>query len=60
MLKASGNYTDRLAFRNPDGHIVLLIANQQAHEYPVTLQVGDWQTTIPLSPGSIRTVVIGG
>lgn len=60
LLKASGNYTDRLAFLNPDGRIVLLVANQQAHAYPVTLQVGDWQTTITLSPGSIRTVVIGG
>lgn len=60
MLKASGNYTDRLAFLNPDGRIVLLVANQQAHAYPVTLQVGDWQTTITLSPSTIRTIVIGG
>ncbi|MDO4162941.1 MAG: glycoside hydrolase family 30 protein [Bacteroides sp.] len=52
-----GNYTDALAFQNPDGSIVVLAANQQDKDKKVTIKIKDLTYSPVLAAHSVNTFV---
>lgn len=53
-------YENQLAFRNPDGSIVLVFQNDMSTEMPVTVMLGGQVCTYTLPADSFSTVVITG
>ena len=58
-LKLMGTWSDALAFRNPDGTIVLIVANvgKSASDKVLTLQMGDRFGTVTIPAHSFSTFV---
>lgn len=50
LVATEGEWGDRLAFTNPDGSVVVVVANRSDNDYPVTLNIDGRRTdriTIP-------------
>ena len=54
-LESCGNFDDALAFRAPDGKVVLILANKQAFAQPVSVKVGALNLSAKLPPKSFNT-----
>jgi glucosylceramidase len=57
-LEVTGTCDDALAFRNPDGTVVLLVRNELPHPQLLQAQVGDRPVTIELPADSIGTLAL--
>ena len=57
-LHTTGENADVLAFRNPDGSLVVTLANPGFTERSVTITVGDRMSRLVLKAGSVNTVVL--
>ena len=57
-LATGGAYDDILAFRNPDGSIVLIVANQSEETRTVTIRIGDMVLSPELEANSLNTLKI--
>ncbi|MEZ5070754.1 MAG: glycoside hydrolase family 30 beta sandwich domain-containing protein [Bacteroidales bacterium] len=55
-LGTEGEDADVLAFRNPDGSVVVLIANQGTEAKQVAIRIGDLTVTPELAPQSLNTL----
>jgi glucosylceramidase len=55
-LETSGTCDDALAFRNPDGTVILLLRNELAHAQRVTVRLQQRTVALELPPDSIATV----
>lgn len=51
-------YTDQIAFRNPDGSMVLVASNPLAQPLPVRFVIGNRVLPLTLAPDSLNTVVL--
>jgi glucosylceramidase len=51
-------YDNLLAFRNPDGQIVLVLQNDMADPLPMRMRLGARQASVTLPPDSFNTVLI--
>jgi trehalose/maltose hydrolase-like predicted phosphorylase/O-glycosyl hydrolase len=58
FLPVSGEFTDMLAFRNPDGKVVLIAHNAQQVEVTRVVRVGERNVSLKLRPQSFNTVVL--
>lgn len=56
-LQTSG-YEDLLAFKNPDGSVVIVTGNFDNTDKPITIRVNDKQICPVLTAGSLNTLVI--
>jgi glucosylceramidase len=52
LLRSAGAWSDVLAFRNPDGKIVMVIQNNTSNVKPLSLKAGDTAVSIALPPKS--------
>lgn len=57
-LKPTGTCDDALAFRNPDGTIIVLVRNELAHPQQVQVQAPDQAVVLELPPDSVGTLAI--
>lgn len=57
-LKTMGNDSDMLAFRNPDGSTVLVIANKKEHEHTVKVAIGHHVLHLKLDKKSFNSFLI--
>jgi len=57
-VEATGTCDDALAFRNPDGTIVLLIRNELSHAQMVQVQVRERAVAVELPPDSVGTLAM--
>lgn len=57
-LSYSG-FENQVAFRNPDGSVVLVIQNDMAQEMPVSIVLGEDVVAPVLAPDSLNTFVFG-
>ena len=55
VLDIQGDYNDALAFLNPDGRIVLILANQE--NIPTTVSIDGVKKTFTLPANSINTIL---
>lgn len=51
-------YTQQLAFRNPDGALVLVASNPIAQSSTVRYQLGSRTLALPMEPDSLNTVIL--
>jgi glucosylceramidase len=59
VLALGGTYADALGFQNPDGRIVLLLANQSDAPQAVSVEgLPGRPRTVTLPAGSLNTLVI--
>jgi glucosylceramidase len=58
FLPASGTCDNVLAFRNPNGKLVLLVRNELSHSQILQVQVIDQAFSLELAPDSINTVTV--
>ncbi|MDR0745623.1 MAG: beta-glycosidase [Mediterranea sp.] len=58
FLPLSGQFTDLLAFRNPDGKYVLIVHNNQNTVTTRVVKIGDKYVSLKLQPQSFNTVVL--
>jgi glucosylceramidase len=58
LLQTTGTCDDALAFRNPDGTIVLLVRNELSHAQLLQLQLSDRALAVQLPPDSVGTLAI--
>ncbi len=56
FLPLTGTCDNALAFRNPDGRVVLLLRNELPHAQFVQMQIGMEAFAVELAPDSISTV----
>ncbi|WP_446742588.1 glycoside hydrolase family 30 protein [Silvibacterium acidisoli] len=59
-LETNGTCDDALAFANPDGSMVLLLRNEQAHEQLVQVAVAGKSAVVKLPADSVATLQIRG
>jgi glucosylceramidase len=59
-LPTLGDYDNILAFRNPDGELIILTANELPESIVVRLRVGEELLSVELSAGSLNTFVVSG
>lgn len=57
-LGTSGSHDQTLAFRNPDGEVVLLIAETSGNAENVTITAGDKTAKVHIPASSLSTVVL--
>lgn len=57
-LNTKGNSKNILAFKNPDGSIVILLANMENNEKVITINLGNYIIKPILKSSSISTIVI--
>jgi glucosylceramidase len=57
-IDSSGNWSDRIAFKNPDGDIVLIIANRNDSDVTVTIKNGSDMIKPMIKRRSFNTFVI--
>jgi glucosylceramidase len=60
FLSVTGEFTDMLAFQNPDGKYILILYNTHDSEVKKSIRLGDKQISIVMKPQSINTVVLTG
>ncbi|MDR3250622.1 MAG: beta-glycosidase [Tannerella sp.] len=58
LLPVSGEFSDILAFQNPDGAYVLVIHNANDAEIKPVIKIGDRVFSAPLKPKSFNTVIL--
>ena len=58
VLVPAGSYADALAFLNPGSQIVILAANQDGQDKPVTFRIGRKDRTYLLPAHSLNTITI--
>jgi len=56
LLEISGTCDDALAFRNPDGSLILVLRNEFAHAQRVTVRIQQRTVAVELPPDSISTL----
>ncbi len=56
-LGTSGSMDQALAFQNPDGKIVVLVAEKENQAKTLTINCGKKTVTVPVQPDSISTIV---
>lgn len=56
VLELSGTFEDALAFVNPDGQLVVLAANQEGRDKPVTFRIAGKERTFLLPSNSLNTI----
>ncbi len=59
-VAVAGRWGDRIAFRNPDGTLVLIVQNSAKVPFRVTIALGDKQIQPLLAPHSWNTFTISG
>ena len=57
-LDTEGSQSEALAFRNPDGRVVVLVAEKEGVEKTLSLTVGRKTVSVPVAPSSISTIVL--
>jgi hypothetical protein len=57
-IKSSGNFTDQVAFRNPDGAIVVVLSNSSPSAASVGITFGSSMINVTLPKTSFSTAVI--
>jgi glucosylceramidase len=57
-IKSSGNFTDQVAFRNPDGAIVVVLSNSSPSAASVSITFGSSMINVTLPKTSFSTAVI--
>ena len=57
-LNAEGEYTDLLAFKNPDNSIVLVIANEDNKEKTITIGIDGKNYSLTLEANSLGSLVL--
>jgi glucosylceramidase len=57
-IETSGTCDDALAFRNPDGTVVLLLRNELGHAQRVAVHIKQRNIAVELPPDSIATLTI--
>lgn len=55
-VNLAGTYANAMAFVNPDGSVIVLLANQKDQPQAVTLLLGKKPTTVTLQPHSVNTL----
>lgn len=55
-LNLAGTYANAMAFLNPDGSVVVLLANQKDAPQPVSIQLNGKTTTVTLQAHSVNTI----
>ncbi|MDO4160253.1 MAG: glycoside hydrolase family 30 protein [Prevotellaceae bacterium] len=55
-LNTKGNYSDVLAFVNPDNSVAVIVANQNKNDMNVTLNVNGKRHTLTLKAESVNTI----
>jgi len=58
-VETEGTMDDALAFRNPDGRVVIVLRNTRPHPQPVTGSAGGPTVALTLDADSYNTVVLG-
>lgn len=58
VVSVSGEFTDMLAFCNPDGHYVLIIYNAKDVETERVVGIGDKCISLKLKPQAFNTVIL--
>jgi len=56
-IKTSGNYSNNVAFKNPDGSVVVVLNNTSTSAISVGIRVGGQMVNAPLAAKSFITVV---
>ncbi|MBN1696216.1 MAG: glycosyl hydrolase [Spirochaetales bacterium] len=59
-IGSGGSFGDHLAFRNPDGEIIIVIANRSDQSKTVTVKNGSLMIKPAIAARSFNTFVIGG
>lgn len=57
-LGTSGSQSEALAFKNPDGRIIILVAEKEGVERKLSITFDKKTLSVPLAPDSISTIVI--
>jgi glucosylceramidase len=52
-------FENQLAFRNPDGRVVVVVQNEMAEPQPIRMKIGDTQVNATLPADSFNTFVTG-
>lgn len=55
LLNTGGTMADKIAFRNPDGSLVIIMCNRKEENLPVTMKVDGVQFNAVLPPRSFHT-----
>ena len=58
MVASAGSYEDALAFKNPDGTVVVLVANPQDAAREVSLDIDGTTYKVSMAPKSINTFTL--
>ena len=58
MVASAGSYEDALAFKNPDGTVVVLVANPQDAVREVSLDIDGATYKVSMAPKSINTFTL--
>ena len=59
-LKTVGKDKDVLAFKNKDGSVAVIIANQKSENKQISIEIDDKSYSFVLKPNSINTMVFNG
>ncbi len=54
-IKTDGNYSDRIAFQNPDGEVILIVKNRADADFAVAINVGGKKVKPTVPANSIST-----
>jgi glucosylceramidase len=57
-LPVSGRFAEAMAFRNPDGAVVVMAFNREKEQVKPVVKLGDRSFELPLQPESFNTIVI--
>ncbi|GAB6011203.1 glycoside hydrolase family 30 protein [Viscerimonas tarda] len=58
FLALDGEYKNALAFRNQDGSVVVIFANEEAAAKELTIRVGEQSVTVNAQANSINTLIL--
>jgi glucosylceramidase len=51
-------YENQLAFRNPDGSVVIVVQNEMTDPLAINYDLGSWQLALSLPADSFNTLVV--
>ncbi|MDR1743144.1 MAG: beta-glycosidase [Dysgonamonadaceae bacterium] len=57
-LPVSGDFSDIMAFLNPDGGVVVIVYNSEMEEVKKTVKIGTKTIALPLKPQSFNTIAL--
>ncbi|MDR1501352.1 MAG: beta-glycosidase [Prevotella sp.] len=58
VLSVSGDFTDLIAFRNPDGQYVLIIYNSKDIKFSPVIKIGDKTIVVTVKPQSLNSIIL--